>query len=306
MSGDTLSAMQKIFILIRGRTGHDFSFYKKSSVNRRIERRLNLNQIEDLSGYVLYLERNPAEIDQLFKDLLINVTSFFRDPEAFTLLREKYLPKLISEKPNGEVIRVWVPGCSTGEEAYSIAMILKDSIDRLKSRVAMQVFATDIDQDAIDRARQGSYPVNIEEDVPAEYLKRYFNRRENTFRVDAEIRETVIFATQNVIADPPFTKLDVLSCRNLLIYLTAELQKKLIPLFYYTLNPSGILFLGSSETVGSHTDLFLPLDHKWKIYRKLPEYRGRVKPSVLSRHYSRLMEQSRRSKGSITRGLNHR
>jgi len=264
------SALEKALILLRARTGHDFSMYKKSTVYRRIERRMGIHQIDRIASYVRYLQENPQEVDLLFKELLIGVTSFFRDPAAWEQLREEFIPALLAGRPSGGTLRAWSVGCSTGEEAYSLAMVFKEALDQLKPRdlFKLQVFATDLDRDAIDRARLGLYPANIAADVSPERLQRFFTHEENGYRIGKEIREMVTFATQNVIMDPPFTKLDILICRNLLIYLTPEVQKKLLPLFHYSLNPAGVLFLGSAETIGSHTELFGQLDHKARLFRR--------------------------------------
>jgi two-component system CheB/CheR fusion protein len=266
-----LSALEKIFILLRNQTGNDFSLYKKSTIYRRIERRMSLHQIEKLSGYVRYLRENPGEVELLFKELLIGVTSFFRDPPAWSHLRRSVLPELLKARAQSSPLRAWVPGCSTGEEAYSLAIVLKEAMDQLRpaKSLALQIFATDLDREAIDKARQGAYPANIAADVSPERLRKYFVQDERGYRVRKEIREAVVFAPQNITMDPPFTRLDILSCRNLLIYLSTELQKKLIPLFHYSLNAGGVLFLGSAETVGGFSTLFRPLDSKTRIYRRL-------------------------------------
>jgi two-component system CheB/CheR fusion protein len=267
----TQSALDKAIILLRTHTGHDFSLYKKNSFYRRIERRMGIHQIDKIADYIRYLQENSQELDLLFKELLIGVTSFFRDSAAWEELRKKILPELITSRPNGHVLRAWVPGCSTGEEAYSLAMVFKEAMEKIKSRkqMTLQVFATDLDKDAIDKARQGIYPENICADVSPEHMRRFFAKEERGCRVATEIREMVTFAPQNLIMDPPFTKLDILSCRNLLIYLAPEMQKKLIPLFHYSLSPGGILFLGSAETVGSFTDLFASLGGKARLYRRI-------------------------------------
>jgi two-component system CheB/CheR fusion protein len=263
-------ALEKVFILLRAHTGNDFSLYKRSTIQRRIERRMGLHQIEGIDKYVRYLRESTGEIELLFKELLIGVTSFFRDPPAWEQLKTAVLPGLIAARANARVIRAWVPGCSTGEEAYSLAMVLREALDSRKdgNPVQVQIFATDLDAEAIDRGRLGAYPANIAADVSPERLRRFFVQDERGFRIAKEIRESVVFAPQNLTMDPPFTKLDVLACRNLLIYLSGDLQKKLIPLFHYALNPGGVLFLGSAETVGSFTALFAPLDAKARIYRR--------------------------------------
>ena len=238
------NAIQKITVLLRDQTGHDFSFYKKNTLVRRIERRMCVHKITTIDVYIRYLRENPPEIELLFKELLIGVTNFFRDHEAFEALKENALPQILKDRARGNVLRIWVPGCSTGEEAYSIAIIFLECLEKVKQRgvCKIQVFATDIDKDAIDKARQGVYASNIAADVSPERLQRFFIKEDNGYRLRKEIREMVVFAPQNVIMDPPFTKLDLISCRNVLIYMTAELQKKLLPLLHYALNPGGLLF----------------------------------------------------------------
>ena len=264
------SALEKVIVLLRTRVGHDFSLYKRNTLYRRIERRMGIHQISRMVAYVRYLQENSQEVDLLFKELLIGVTSFFRDPGVWEQLLEQDLPALLTLQPAGHALRVWVPGCSTGEEAYSLAIVLLEAIEKInpKGRFTVQIFATDLDQDAVDKARQGLFPANIAADVSKERLRRFFVKEERGYRVRKEIREMVIFAPQNLIKDPPFTKLDILSCRNLLIYLTLEVQKKLMPLFYYSLNPGGLLVLGNAETVGSCTDLFALLGGKSRIFRR--------------------------------------
>ena len=264
------SALEKAVILLRAHTGHDFSLYKRNTLYRRIERRMGIHQISKMASYVRYLQENSQELELLFKELLIGVTNFFRDPAAWEQLRTEAIPALLASRPPGHALRAWVPGCSTGEEAYSLAIVFREALDQFKPKgnFALQIFATDLDRDAIDKARQGLFPENIAADVSPERLSRFFNQDEHGFRVRKEIREMVIFAPQDLIMDPPFTKLDIMSCRNLLIYLTPEVQKKLMPLFHYSLTPGGILFLGSAETIGSHTDLFAPLSGKSRLWRR--------------------------------------
>ena len=270
----SVSSLAKIFVLLRNRTGHDFSLYKKSSVYRRIERRMAIHQIEKIATYVRFLQANPGELDLLFHELLIGVTSFFRDPEAWAYMRDTVFPAFIREKPGGTTFRAWVAGCSTGEEAYSLAIIFREAMDKVKpgGNYSLQIFATDLDRDAIDKARQGTFPQNIAADVSPERLSRFFSEEQNGYRVKKEVREMVIFASQNLIMDPPFTKLDILCCRNLLIYLEQELQKKLIPLFFYSLKPGGVLFLGSAETVGSFSNLFTPIETRMRLYTRLETF----------------------------------
>ena len=271
LGSKSMSAQEKIIILLRTHTGHDFSFYKKGTVYRRIERRMSVHQISNIDQYVKFLQANPHERDILFKELLIGVTNFFRDAQAWEMLKEEAIPELIASRPKGDTLRAWVAGCSTGEEAYSLAMVFKEALEKINpnARFSLQIYATDLDRDAIDKARMGVYPANITADVSPERLKRFFIREDNdNYRVSKEIREMVVLATQNIVMDPPFTKLDIIICRNLLIYLVAEMQKKLLPMFHYCLNPGGILFLGSAETTGSSSDLFTPLDSKWRIYQR--------------------------------------
>jgi two-component system CheB/CheR fusion protein len=260
--------MQKIFMQLRSRTGHDFSGYKANTIRRRIERRMNLHQIKGPNQYLRFLQENPHEIDTLFKELLISVTSFFRDPEAFDVLGKNLLPELLRGRPDGYTLRLWVPGCATGEEVYSLAIVLRECIEAAKRPFVVQLFGTDLDNEAIDAARDGLYPDGVALDVAAERLEQYFIREDGAYRIRKDIREMAVFAVQNVIKDPPFTKLDMISCRNLLIYLNADLQKRLLPLFHYALKPGGLLLLGPSETIGGCTDLFEVVDKKWKIFRR--------------------------------------
>ena len=264
----TESALKKIFILLRAQTGHDFSQYKPSTITRRIERRMAVHQVATMDGYVKYMQQTPAEVEALFRDMLIGVTNFFRDPEAFKMIEEQVIPKLFAGKPADTVIRVWTPGCSTGEEAYSLAILLAERQEAMKQSFKVQVFATDIDSNAIATARLGLYPASIAADISPERLARFFAPEPDgsAYRIHKGIRDMLVFSEQNVIKDPPFSKLDLISCRNLLIYLGGDLQKKLIPLFHYALNSGGVLFLGTSESVGDFLDLFTALDRKLKLY----------------------------------------
>jgi two-component system CheB/CheR fusion protein len=264
------NAMKKIFILLRAQTGHDFSQYKPSTIHRRIERRMAVHQIESIDRYVKYVQQTPVEVEALFRDLLIGVTSFFRDPEACKALEEQVIPKLFAGKPPSAVLRVWTPGCSTGEEAYSIAILLAERQEAMKQSVKVQVFATDIDSQAIAAARAGLYPASVAADISPERLARFFTAQPDggAYRIHKGIRDLVVFSEQDVIKDPPFSKLDLISCRNLLIYMSAELHKKVFPLFHHALSPGGFLFLGTSETVGDFGDLFAVLDRKLKLYQR--------------------------------------
>jgi two-component system CheB/CheR fusion protein len=264
----TLQALRKIFILIRNRTGQDFSQYKKNTINRRIGRRMNIHQIRDITQYLRYLQQNPNEIDQLYNEFLINVTNFFRDPEAFESLKNGALMGMIEGKNDGEIIRVWVPGCSSGEEIYSIAIIMKELIDGKGKHLEVQIFGTDLDENAIKTARSGTYS-NIAKEMTPERLKNFFYKKDGLYTIKKEIRDMVIFSIHNVITDPPFTQLDFISCRNLLIYLEVKAQEKVISNFRYALKKDGILFIGPSENIGDFFDSFSVLENKWKIYKSV-------------------------------------
>jgi two-component system CheB/CheR fusion protein len=263
------NSIQKILMLLRSQTGHDFSLYKKSTITRRIDRRIAFHQVPDYAAYVTFLRENPQEIDVLFNELLIGVTKFFRDAPAFESLKAKVC-ELISKKGNGEPFRVWIAGCSTGEEAYSIAIQLIECMEEMTKGEwpKLQLFATDLDAEAIDHARNGVYFDNIVADVSSARIERFFIKKENTFQVKKELREMIVFAQHNLIKDAPFTRLDLLCCRNVMIYLTTELQKKIIPIFHYSLNVNGIMFMGPAETIGGFTEMFVSLDPKWKIYER--------------------------------------
>ena len=265
-----LSGLEKVVLLVRLQTGQDFLHYKKGTIYRRIARRMGLLQISRIADYVQHLRENPPEANLLCKDLLIGVTSFFRDTAVWEQLKTEVIPELLASRPKGGTLRAWVAGCSTGEEAYSLAISFHEALEQLRSAAhySLQIFATDLDKDAVDKARAGRYPANIAVDVSDEHLRRYFDKEEHGYRISKHTREMVVFAAHNLIMDPPFTKLDILACRNLLIYLDPDLQKKLLPLFHYSLNPGGFLVLGSSETVSRAPDLYTPLPGKAKLYRR--------------------------------------
>ena len=265
-AGKIPDTYQKLFILLRNRTGHDFSQYKQNTIHRRVERRIAISQLDNLSSYIRMLQENPAEIESLFRELLIGVTTFFRDPDSFVKLKAVLLD-LVESKPDNGQIRIWVPGCSTGEEAYSVAIILAECLTETKKALNVQIFGTDIDGIAIEKARNGSFS-GIASDVSKDRLSHFFTSRDNRFHIRKDIREMLVFAEQSIVKDPPFTKLDLITCRNLLIYFNSDLQKKIIPVFHYSLLPNGILFLGSSETISVFVDLFSIVDNKWKIYRR--------------------------------------
>ncbi len=262
------SNFEKITAILKAKTRHDFSLYKPTSVYRRIERRMAVYKIAAIADYARFLEKNAQEVELLFKELLIGVTSFFRDAAMWEELKAEAVPKILAAYPEGGALRAWSCGCSTGEEAYSLAMLFREALDQVRQpeNFTLQIFATDLDADAIDKARRGLYAAKIEDDVSPERLQRFFIKEDAMYRVSREIREMVTFAQQNAIMDPPFTKLDILLCRNLLIYLTTDLQKQLLPLFHYSLKPGGLLFLGSAETVGSQIDLFTAASIKSKLF----------------------------------------
>ena len=269
--GDKQSALEAILQLLHARSGHDFSRYKQSTVARRIERRMALHQRVSHAAYADWLRDNTAEADLLFKELLIGVTSFFRDPQVWAELEHDLLPQMLAQHPHDADFRVWVAACSTGEEAYTVAMLLLQARDNLPPgrRPGIKVFATDIDPDAVARARAAHYSAAIAHDITPERLKRFFQPDRLGYQVRKELRDTVIFALQNVATDPPFTKLAMLLCRNLLIYFEPDLQRRLLPLFHYSLDPGGLLVLGTAETVGTSSIFFQPLAGKSKIYRRL-------------------------------------
>jgi two-component system, chemotaxis family, CheB/CheR fusion protein len=259
--------IDRILQMIVERTGANLTEYKLATINRRLGRRMALHKILSLGDYLHYIRQVPKELDLLFKDILISVTSFFRDPEAFQALK-RTLPHMIKSKPKGDNIRIWVPGCATGEEAYSIAMLLYEQLGSEVNHYNIQIFGTDLDQDAIMQARKGVYPMATVVDVDKKLLDKFFTHADNTVQVIKSIREMIVFAKQDLTQDPPFSHLDLISCRNLLIYFKSNLQKKIVPMFHYILNPEGLLFLGKSESIGQFADLFVPMIKKWKIFQR--------------------------------------
>jgi two-component system, chemotaxis family, CheB/CheR fusion protein len=261
------AALTQIFAMLRKQTGVDFTHYKPSTVMRRITRRMLLHRIETLEQYVAFLRENPSFIQALYEDMLIHVTSFFRDPETFDTLKHEIFPRIIKGGGNRPV-RIWVPGCSTGEEVYSIAMAFEEYLGNRMKTVSVQIFGTDISETAIEKARGGYYPFSIASEVSPERLNRFFIKADDCFQMSKLIRSICVFARHNVVKDPPFSKIDLVSCRNLLIYLGPVLQKKVVPIFHYALNPSGYLLLGNNETITSFGDFFFPVDKKYRIYAK--------------------------------------
>ena len=263
-------ALSKILLLLRNFSRVDFSYYKHGTVKRRITRRMFLRKINTVEGYLQCLRKDKDELEALFNDVLINVTGFFRDPDAYDALKKTAFPRLLSNKDPNSPVRIWVPGCSTGEEAYSLAIALLEYMAQKEVQLQVQIFATDVSDRIIDRSRLGIYPESIAMDLSAERLRRHFQKVNGDYQISKTIRDMCVFAKQDITKDPPFSKIDMISCRNVMIYMGQVLQKRIIPLFHYALNPAGVLFLGSSETVGGFNDLFIPLDKKYKIYAKRP------------------------------------
>jgi two-component system, chemotaxis family, CheB/CheR fusion protein len=266
----TEQLLPEIMAILRKQTGHDFSRYKQSTLIRRIQRRMQVGHLSSAAKYVDLLKSDPREGDALFKDLLISVTEFFRDPESFAALEMKVIPQLFEGKDHNSHIRVWVPGCASGEEAYTIAILLAEHATKLRKKPVIQIFATDLDSDALAIARKARYPEEIAEQLTPDRLKRYFKRVGAEYEVVTEIRELCIFSPHNLIKDPPFSRLDLLSCRNVMIYLEADLQKKLLPIFHYALNASGFLFLGPAENIASRSDHFRVIDSKHRVFQRKP------------------------------------
>jgi two-component system CheB/CheR fusion protein len=258
--------LSTLFSILKQASGVDFSVYKQASVMRRIQRRMGIQQFQYLKEYNHYLYNHSNEVTALQKDLLIGVTQFFRDPAAFDILADKVLPAIFELRGVEKQIRVWVAGCSTGEEVYSLAILMRKHMEEIEETFDVKIFATDLDMDSIQFASKGIYPEKIAENVPTEHLNTYFNRQGNEYKINKEIRQMVIFAQHNLISDPPFTQLDLVLCRNLLIYLQLEIQRKVISLFHFSLKSDAFLFLGPSESLGKLTTLFLPLDSRWNIY----------------------------------------
>lgn len=262
--------MKRIFLLLKTQTDHDFSQYKPNTIIRRIERRMAVLGVNTIEKYIETLENNPLEIDALFQDLLIGVTSFFRDKEAFAIMEKDIIPELFTQSKKSNEIRIWSAGCSTGEEAYSIAILLQEHLEGINEEPSIQIFATDVDPFAITTARTGLFPLTIADSISAERLKKYFSLEPDgkRYRIQKKIRDMLIFSQLSILKDPPFSRLNLISCRNLLIYLDNALQKKLIPIFHYALNPEGYLFLGTSETVGEYTNLFTSINRNYKIFQR--------------------------------------
>ncbi|HYO64959.1 MAG TPA: chemotaxis protein CheB [Archangium sp.] len=260
--------LSRVFHLLRTRTGVDFTHYKPSTIHRRLGQRMRLRRTDRLADYARYLEEYPEECEALGQDLLIHVTSFFRDPETFEALQQHVLPERFRDRPPGHPFRLWVPGCSTGEEVYSLLICLLEYLGEDLATTSIQAFGTDLSEPALAQARAAFYPESIAADLSPERLRRFFVRTEGGYRIHKSLRDLCIFARQNVVADPPFSRMDLISCRNVLIYLDPVLQKRVLPIFHYALNPGGYLLLGTSETVGASADLFSLVERHHKLYRK--------------------------------------
>ncbi|MGB9979198.1 CheR family methyltransferase [Methanobacterium sp.] len=259
--------LQKILILIKDHTGHDFSFYKESTVTRRTKRRMHVHQLDSLNEYYNYIEKHPNEINTLFNDLLINVTSFFRDSNAFDIFEKELISEVLDKKVSGDTVRIWIPGCATGEEVYSVAVIIYEYMEKSGKHLKVRIFGTDIDDNAILTARSSVYPCKIAEDITSERLNKFFIKKDDNYKVKKNIREMAIFALHDILIDSPFSKIDVISCRNVLIYMNKDAQNKILSAFIYALKPNGILFLGPSESISTFAESLHTLSSKWKIYQ---------------------------------------
>lgn len=266
---ETEALLKKVLTVMGNHTGHDLSLYKTTTIYRRIERRMTIHHIDSIEDYYHYIQQSPQEIDTLFQEILIGVTSFFRDPASFKILEEAIPGLFFLNIFSKKCVRVWCAGCSTGEEAYSLAILVYEYCEKIKQQFKVVIFATDINSRAITIARTGRYPVSIEKQMDPKRLSRYFTfmKEENCYKVIKPIRDMVVFSTQNIIKDPPFSNLDIVSCRNLMIYMNVKLQKKIIPLLHYALRQNGLLFLGTSESVGEFTNLFKQIENGAKVYR---------------------------------------
>jgi chemotaxis methyl-accepting protein methylase len=264
-SSEGEATIEQVLEVVHARDGHHFGSYKRTTLRRRIHRRMGLRNIETLADYLNHLRSHPEEVATLVADLMISVTGFFRDPDAWNALAELAIAPLVAERKSGCSIRVWVSACATGEEAYSVAMLLTEMGQAAGKRFDLKVFATDAQEDNLRKAREGIYPAGL----PLERVRRFFEKLDGSFQVGKELRDMVVFAAQNLLRDPPFSRLDIVSCRNFLIYLEPEAQQRIIAQCHFALRPDGILFLGNAETIGRHDDLFDTVSKKWRIYRQI-------------------------------------
>ncbi len=264
---EMLNSRQKILDLVKDRTGHNFFLYKESTINRRIRRRMAILQMNNISYYQKYMQENPCEANILFKEFLINVTQFFRDPNAFNVFEEKLKLEVLDKKVDGDKLRIWIPGCSTGEEVYSTAIIIQEYLEESGKNLEVRIFGTDSDDEAISKARSAVYPSTISNDMDPERARKFFTKKDDSYKVKKDIREMAIFVIHDILIDPPFSKIDAVSCRNVLIYMNKDAQNKILSAFNYALKPEGILFLGPSESLSNFTGSFTTLNSKWKIYK---------------------------------------
>lgn len=262
--------LNAVLELLRARGQHDFRLYKQSTLLRRLERRMRIHRVQTLHDYAHLLHYSSQEVELLSKELLIGVTTFFRDTAVWQALRDRVFPQLLADRADGDTLRAWVAGCSTGEEAYSLAMAFREVADATpdRARCTLQIFATDLSQDAIDRARQGTFPRSVADELSAARLVRHFSRQAGGYRIAASIRQTIVFALHDLTADPPLSRMDLMSCRNLLMHFSEPLQQRILPLFHYSLRPGGVLLLGSSEAVDAQDRRFEPLDAEQRLYRR--------------------------------------
>ncbi|MBN2693103.1 PAS domain-containing protein [bacterium] len=286
---DNTDTFTKIIIILRDFSGVDFSFYKENTIIRRLERRVSINRFENLEDYLVFLAESDKEKDILYRELLIGVTRFFRDSEAFDSLNKKVLPEITSKK----TLRVWSVGCSTGEEVYSLAILIQEFLDKNHLNCEVKIFATDIDRHAINIAGQGYYPDSVAADIEPMFLTKYFTKKDTGYQINDIIRKNIVFATHNLLKDSPFSKLDLIVCRNLFIYFKGEIQSKILSNFYYSILPNGYLFMGSSESIGDMGDAFEPIDAKWKIYKYRSGYKAPIMRELLTPKTSNYYELER-------------
>jgi two-component system CheB/CheR fusion protein len=297
-----------IYRLLFNQVGHDFSGYKERTFIRRVRRRMQMLQLDDLAAYVQRLRDTPDEVSQLFSDLLIGVTNFFRDPRAFAALEKNVIPKLFEDKGAGDHIRIWVPGCATGEEVYSLAILMREQMETMRAAPRVQIFATDIDEAALNVARSGRYPVGLLANVSPQRLQHFFDGDDVSRVVTKALRDLCVFSSHSVIRDPPFSRIDLISCRNLLIYLAADFQAQIIPVFHFALRPKGYLFLGTSENVTQHGDLFASVDKKQRIFQRrenAAETHQHITMFPLTRRREPGTEKLGRSRHARTEDLRH-
>jgi two-component system CheB/CheR fusion protein len=298
---DSEAALRDVLVFLRTRTGCDFSYYKRATIVRRIARRMQVNDVDDMPSYLSYMRTHPGEPAALMQDLLISVTNFFRDRDAFKVLQQ-HIPKLFKNKTSADSVRIWVPACATGEEAYSIAMLLLEHADKVNDPPTLQLFSCDIDDGAVQMARAGHYPETIAADVSEERLRRFFIKDHNGYRVRRELRELILFATHDLLKDAPFSRMDLVSCRNLLIYLNLEAQARALDIFHFALKPDGLLFLGTSESVDEEDRMFHVVDKKNRIYSRRPGQRATLPLPLGQGALLRIIETQGRAQEPVIHG----